>query len=75
MLATVGFGDITTKAESARLVVTVQMILDLMLLGFGRPGAITRAAGPGSRQRSNNIHSASRSGLQALAHLAVAIVR
>ena len=30
---TVGFGDIAAKSESARLVVTVQMLLDLLLLG------------------------------------------
>ena len=35
VLSTVGFGDITAKTEAARLVVTGQMILDLMLLGFG----------------------------------------
>jgi hypothetical protein len=33
-LTTVGFGDIAAKSESARLVVTVQMLLDLVLLGL-----------------------------------------
>jgi voltage-gated potassium channel len=32
--ATVGYGDIAAKSESARLVVTVQMLLDLLLLGL-----------------------------------------
>ena len=29
------FGDITAKTEVMRIVVTVQMFLDLLLLGFG----------------------------------------
>ena len=33
--STVGFGDITPVTETARLVVTVQMILDLLALGLG----------------------------------------
>ena len=33
--ATVGFGDIAPTSEGARLVVTVQMILDLLILGLG----------------------------------------
>jgi voltage-gated potassium channel len=35
VFATVGFGDITAQAETARLVVTVQMLLDLVVLGLG----------------------------------------
>ena len=30
-----GFGDITPVSQSARLVVTAQMILDLLVLGLG----------------------------------------
>jgi len=33
VFTTVGFGDITAKSETARLVVTMQMVLDLLLLG------------------------------------------
>jgi hypothetical protein len=33
MLSTVGFGDITAVSQNARIVVTVQMILDLILIG------------------------------------------
>jgi voltage-gated potassium channel len=33
--STVGFGDITAVSESARLVVTTQMILDLLIVGLG----------------------------------------
>ena len=34
VFTTVGFGDITAKSEAARLVVTVQMWLDLVFLGL-----------------------------------------
>ena len=35
VFATVGFGDITAKTELARLVVTGQMLADLIVLGLG----------------------------------------
>jgi len=35
VFATVGFGDITATAESTRMVVTLQMVLDLIVLGAG----------------------------------------
>ena len=35
VFATVGFGDITAKTEVARLIVTGQMIADLIALGLG----------------------------------------
>jgi len=35
IFATVGFGDLSAKAEGARLVVTGQMLLDLIILGAG----------------------------------------
>ena len=35
IFATVGFGDISALTETARLVVTVQMLLDLVVLGLG----------------------------------------
>jgi voltage-gated potassium channel len=35
IFSTVGFGDITPTSQSARLVVTAQMILDLLVLGLG----------------------------------------
>jgi hypothetical protein len=34
VFSTVGFGDITAKTEAARLVVTAQMIADLVILGL-----------------------------------------
>jgi voltage-gated potassium channel len=33
IFSTVGFGDITPKADATRLMVSTQMILDLILLG------------------------------------------
>jgi len=45
VFATVGFGDITAKTEVARLVVTGQMIIDLIIIGLGVRvilGAVTR---------------------------------
>ena len=35
VFATVGFGDITATSQAARLIVTGQMILDLIILGLG----------------------------------------
>jgi amino acid transporter len=35
IFATVGFGDITATTETSRIVVTVQMVLDLIVLGLG----------------------------------------
>jgi hypothetical protein len=34
VFSTVGFGDIVAKTDGARLVVTIQILLDLVLLGF-----------------------------------------
>lgn len=51
IFSTVGFGDITAASQSARLVVTVQMLLDLLALGLG-VRAFVGAAQLG-RQQSN----------------------
>jgi len=51
VFSTVGFGDITAKSQVARVIVTVQMIADLLVLGIGIRivlGAVTR----GRQQRS-----------------------
>ena len=45
IFATVRFGDISAKVETARLVVTAQMLLDLVVLGLGTQvilGAVKR---------------------------------
>jgi hypothetical protein len=34
VFTTVGFGDITAKTEAARIVVTIQMLLDLVIIGL-----------------------------------------
>ncbi len=53
VFATVGFGDITAISQSARLVVTAQMMLDLLVLGLGvrvfvgGVQSARRLAGPG----------------------------
>ena len=53
VFATVGFGDITANTEAARLVVTAQMITDLIIIAVGAKvivGAITR----GRQRRAQN---------------------
>ena len=45
IFSTVGFGDISAQTETARLMVSTQMILDLIILGFGAKvifGAVER---------------------------------
>jgi len=57
VFATVGFGDITAKSETARLVVTGQMIIDLIILGLGARiilGAVTR----GRQRYSHDVGTA-----------------
>ena len=52
VFATVGFGDINPISQTARVLVTVQMILDLIVLGLGIR-VFTTAVQYG-RQRTNN---------------------
>ena len=50
LFSTVGFGAITAKTEAARLVVTGQMIADLVILGLAVKiivGAVSRGRQPG----------------------------
>ncbi|MCX4762861.1 potassium channel family protein [Streptomyces sp. NBC_01275] len=50
VFVTVGFGDVTAKGEAARLVVTGQMIADLVILGLAIKiimGAVGRRRQPG----------------------------
>src|SRR5208283_5081085 len=51
VFSTVGFGDITAKTEAARLVVTGQMITDLVVIGIG-VRVIVAAVRRGQQQRS-----------------------
>ena len=51
VFSTVGFGDITAKSETARVVLIVQMLADLVLLGAGIRvllGAVQRGRARGS---------------------------
>ena len=60
MFSTVGFGDITAKTETARLVVTGQMIADLIILGLAIKiifGAVRRGQ---ARSAADNPRTASR---------------
>jgi ion channel len=50
VFSTVGFGDITAKSEAARLVVTGQMLADLIVLGLGIR-VIVGAVGRGQRRQ------------------------
>ena len=49
VFSTVGFGDITAKTEAARLVVTGQMVADLVVLGL----ALKIVSGAVSRRRQS----------------------
>jgi voltage-gated potassium channel len=55
VFSTVGFGDITAKTQAARLVVTGQMIADLVILGLAVKiivGAVSRARQPRDADRA-----------------------
>jgi voltage-gated potassium channel len=56
IFATVGFGDISARTEPARLVVTAQMVLDLIILGLGL--RIILAAVQRGRERLTELTSA-----------------
>ena len=61
VFSTVGFGDITAKSQGARLLVTGQMITDLIILGIGAKiilGAVTR----GRQSQPHNTGSGSAGG-------------
>ena len=49
--STVGFGDITATSQGARLIVTTQMLLDLLVLGLGIR-LVLGAVQAGQRRRS-----------------------
>ncbi|GAA1989513.1 potassium channel family protein [Catenulispora subtropica] len=51
VFSTVGFGDITAKTETARLLVTVQMLADLIIIGLA-VRVILRAVDRGRRRRT-----------------------
>jgi voltage-gated potassium channel len=57
VFATVGFGDIVPKSEAARIVTTVQMLADLVVVGLvvrvllGAARASRERSAPGRRGR------------------------
>lgn len=51
VFTTVGFGDITARTEAARVLVTIQMIMDLVIIGAAIQ-AIVGAARQGRQRRS-----------------------
>jgi voltage-gated potassium channel len=51
VFSTVGFGDISARSEAARLVVTIQMIMDLVVIGVAIQ-AIVGAARHGRERQS-----------------------
>jgi voltage-gated potassium channel len=51
IFSTVGFGDICATSQSARLTVTSQMILDMLVLGIGI-NAFVHAARVGRERKS-----------------------
>ena len=58
VFATVGFGDIVATSQTARVVVTVQMILDLLVIGLGIRafvGAVQRGRERVSREAPNGV--------------------
>jgi voltage-gated potassium channel len=57
VFSTVGFGDITAKTEAARLVVTGQMIADLVVIGLAVK-VIVGAVKRGRQQQPTNAAAA-----------------
>jgi voltage-gated potassium channel len=60
IFSTVGFGDISATSQSARLVVTFQMLLDLVILGVGINAFVSAARL--SRKRQSATEEAGRTG-------------
>jgi voltage-gated potassium channel len=60
VFTTAGFGDSTAKTETARLVVTGQMIADLLVLGLGIRiilGAVSRGQQRRRQRQDADAHS------------------
>ncbi len=58
IFATVGFGEISAQSETARLFVTVQMLLDLVILGQGLQvflGAVKRGKATRTNRKTENV--------------------
>ena len=57
VFATVGFGDITATTDAARLLVTMQMVADLIVIGLGAR-VILGAVQQGKRRRRQGAGAA-----------------
>ena len=63
VLATVGFGDIAAKSETARILVTIQMLVDLLLIGviakviFGAVQHRTRVLASGNASQARTAET------------------
>lgn len=69
VFATVGFGDITAASQSARVLVTVQMVLNLILLGAGvRLLTMAVKHGRGEKEEPDASASVTRAGEASAAH-------
>jgi Ion channel len=66
VFSTVGFGDITAKSETARVVLIVQMLADLAFLGAG----VRVLLGAVQRGRERRPETCSRTGKTSRAALA-----
>lgn len=55
VFATVGFGDISAVSEAARVVVTVQMLADLLLLGLVLRAVLDAVDRGKARQRESSL--------------------
>jgi hypothetical protein len=60
IFATVGFGDISATSQSARLLVTAQMILDLLVIGLGIQVFLGAARRARQDQTSSDSNAAKR---------------
>ena len=62
ILSTVGFGDITATNDTTRLVVTLQMLIDLLIIGVAGGGIMGASRICGQRRQAEAAAQAGRSG-------------
>ena len=65
IFSTVGFGDITPRTDTARLVVSAQMLLDLAIIGASRPTHLRNAARTRTTRCPSPLRRPSRQGRRA----------
>jgi hypothetical protein len=67
IFATVGFGDISASSEAARVLVTFQMILDLIVLGLGIAFSSEQSMSAARKSATDHKHQQPTRELQGLA--------